>query len=146
MTLRSSSSPSKPRSSLLPVCRFLHRVSVVEDGKTAGGRSFLDSAFARLLEAGANAVGINCAVGPQVVYDALAPIAGSVSTRPLSVMPNAGYPHRLDDRTVYESTPAYFAAFARRFVDLGASIVGGCCGTTPDHIRAIAQALQGITR
>jgi len=123
---------------------ILASVSVVEDGKTAGGDP-LDSAFARLLEAGAHAVGINCAVGPQVVYDALAPIAGSVGA-PLSVMPNAGYPHRLDDRTVYESTPAYFAAFARRFVDLGASIVGGCCGTTPDHIRAIAQALQGTTR
>lgn len=127
--------------SRLPI---LASVSVVEDGKTAGGDP-LASAFARLLDAGAGAVGINCAVGPQVVYDALAPIGGTIDA-PLSVMPNAGYPHRLDDRTVYESTPAYFAAFARRFIDLGASIVGGCCGTTPEHVRAIALALQGAKR
>lgn len=122
----------------------LASVSVVEDGKTAGGDP-LDSAFARLLDAGASALGINCAVGPQVVYDALVPVASSIDA-PLCVMPNAGYPQRLDDRTVYESSPAYFGAFARRFVDLGASIVGGCCGTTPEHIRAIARTCKGLKR
>ncbi|MDQ6768139.1 MAG: bifunctional homocysteine S-methyltransferase/methylenetetrahydrofolate reductase [Candidatus Eremiobacteraeota bacterium] len=122
----------------------LASLSVVEDGKTAGGDPLL-SAFLRVLDAGADAVGVNCAVGPQAVYDALAPIAESINA-PLSVMPNAGYPHRLDDRTIYESSPAYFAHFARRFVELGASIVGGCCGTTPDHIAAIAQAVSGQAR
>jgi homocysteine S-methyltransferase len=125
----------------LPV---LVSLSVVEDGKTAGGDP-LASAFAALLDAGANALGINCAVGPQAVYDALAPVADSIDA-PLSVMPNAGYPHRLDDRTIYESSPSYFAAFARRFAELGATIVGGCCGTTPEHIQAIAQALPERVR
>ena len=119
-------------------------LSVVEDGKTAGG-DMLASAFAALLEAGADGIGINCAVGPQVVYDALAPIAEKLEA-PLSVMPNAGYPHRIEDRTIYESSPSYFAQFARRFADLGATIVGGCCGTTPEHIRAIADALPDRTR
>jgi methionine synthase / methylenetetrahydrofolate reductase(NADPH) len=127
-----------------PELPILASVSVVEDGKTVGGDP-LGSAFARLLDAGADAVGVNCAVGPQAVYDALAPASAAISA-PLSVMPNAGYPRRLDDRTVYESSPAYFAEFARRFVSLGATIVGGCCGTTPDHIRAIAQAVEGITQ
>ncbi len=125
----------------LPV---LASLSVVEDGKTAGGDPLL-SAFSRLLEAGADALGVNCAVGPQTVHDALAPIASRIEA-PLSVMPNAGYPHRLDDRTIYESSPAYFARFALRFVELGASIIGGCCGTTPEHIHAIAQAVAGRSR
>ncbi|HEV2879400.1 MAG TPA: bifunctional homocysteine S-methyltransferase/methylenetetrahydrofolate reductase, partial [Candidatus Eremiobacteraceae bacterium] len=132
---------AKKVASSLPV---LASLSVVEDGKTAGGDP-LQSAFQRLLDAGADAIGINCAVGPQVVYDALAPIAASIQA-PLSVMPNAGYPQRLDDRTVYESSPDYFAQFAQRFAELGATIIGGCCGTTPDHTRAIAQAVSGRAR
>ncbi len=122
-----------------PTLRVIASLSVVEDGKTAGGDPLLP-AFTRLLDAGADAIGVNCAVGPQAVFDALAPVSASIDV-PLSIMPNAGYPHRLDDRTVYESSPAYFADFALRFVDLGASIIGGCCGTTPDHIRAIAHAV-----
>jgi len=119
-------------------------LSVVDDGKTAGGDP-LGTAFARALDAGADAVGVNCAVGPQAVYDALAPIASSIRA-PLSVMPNAGYPQRLDDRTVYASSPAYFAQFAKAFAELGATIIGGCCGTTPEHVRAIAEALPDRTR
>ena len=125
----------------LPV---LASLSVVEDGKTAAGDP-LPAAFARLLDAGADAIGVNCAVGPQAVYDALAPIATSIEA-PLSVMPNAGYPQRLDDRTIYESSPAYFARFAERFAQLGATIIGGCCGTTPEHVHALAQAVAGRVR
>jgi methionine synthase / methylenetetrahydrofolate reductase (NADH) len=124
-----------------PNLPLLVSLSVVEDGKTAGGDALLP-AFARLRQAGADAVGINCAVGPQAVYDALAPIIADIDC-PISVMPNAGYPHRLDDRTVYESAPSYFTRFARAFVELGASIVGGCCGTTPEHIAAMAPEVVG---
>ena len=116
-------------------------LSVVEDGKTAGGDPLLP-AFARLRAAGADMVGVNCAVGPRAVYDALAPIIADIDC-PVSVMPNAGYPHRVGDRAVYESAPSYFARFARDFVELGANIVGGCCGTTPDHIRAMAPEAAG---
>lgn len=127
-----------------PALPVLASLSVVEDGKTASGDR-LPLAFSRLLDAGADALGVNCAVGPQAVYDALAPLGPAIQA-PLSVMPNAGYPQRLDDRTIYESSPAYFARFAKRFVEIGASIIGGCCGTTPEHIRAIAAAVQGERR
>lgn len=120
---------------------LLVSMSVVEDGKTVGGDALLP-AFLRLREAGADAVGINCAVGPQAVYDALAPVIADIDC-PVSVMPNAGYPHRMDDRTVYESAPSYFARFARDFVELGATIIGGCCGTTPEHIAAMAPEVLG---
>jgi methionine synthase / methylenetetrahydrofolate reductase(NADPH) len=127
-----------------PQLPILASLCVVEDGKTAGGDPLLP-AFSRLLDAGADAIGVNCAVGPQVVYDALAPIAASIQA-PLSVMPNAGYPQRLDDRTIYESSPAYFAQYARLFIELGAAIVGGCCGTTPEHARAMAAVAVGQPR
>jgi len=126
-----------------PGLPLLVSLSVVEDGKTAGGDALLP-AFLKLRDAGADAVGVNCAVGPQAVYDALAPVIADVGC-PVSVMPNAGYPHRVDDRTVYESAPSYFARFARDFVALGANIIGGCCGTTPDHIKAMAPEVVGGT-
>jgi len=111
-------------------------ISVLEDGRTAGGDDLMD-AFRHVRAAGADALGVNCATGPQAVYDALAPIIGAFDC-PISVMPNAGYPERLDDRAVYRTTPAYFAKFAREFAKIGANIVGGCCGTTPHHIAAMA--------
>ncbi|HZW74496.1 MAG TPA: homocysteine S-methyltransferase family protein, partial [Caldimonas sp.] len=119
-------------------------LSVVDDGRTPDGDDLLP-AFRRLLDDGANGVGINCAVGPQAVYNALAPIVAELSC-PISVMPNAGYPRRVDDRTVYGSTPQYFARFARAFFELGVTIIGGCCGTTPAHIAAMAPEVVGKTQ
>jgi len=116
-------------------------LSVVEDGKTPGGDPLL-SALRRLRAAGADGVGVNCAVGPQAVYEALAPIIAEIEG-PLFVMPNAGYPHRVDDRAVYQSTPEYFRRYAHDFVALGATVVGGCCGTTPDHIAAMRAEVVG---
>jgi len=123
---------------------ILVSLSVVDDGRTPDGDELLPS-FRRLLASGADGVGINCAVGPQAVYDALAPVIADL-TCPVSVMPNAGYPRRVDDRTVYGSTPQYFARFARAFVELGATIVGRCCGTTPAHIAAMAAEVAGETQ
>jgi methionine synthase / methylenetetrahydrofolate reductase(NADPH) len=116
-------------------------LSVVEDGKTPGGDPLL-SALRRLRAAGADGVGVNCAVGPQAVYEALAPIVADIDG-PLFVMPNAGYPHRVDDRAVYQSTPEYFRRYAHDFVALGATVVGGCCGTTPEHIAAMRPEVAG---
>lgn len=127
-----------------PDLPILVSLSVVEDGRTPDGDELLP-AFRRLLASGADGVGINCAVGPRAVYDALAPVIADIAC-PVSVMPNAGYPRRVDDRTVYGSTPQYFARFARAFVELGATIVGGCCGTTPAHIAAMAPEVAGKTQ
>jgi methionine synthase / methylenetetrahydrofolate reductase(NADPH) len=116
-------------------------LSVLDDGKTPAGDDLL-AAFLRLREAGADACGVNCAVGPQAVFDAIAPIIDRCDF-PISLMPNAGYPQSVGDRTVYESAPPYFARFAAAYVELGASIIGGCCGTTPEHVAAMAPEVVG---
>ncbi|MDQ2817429.1 MAG: bifunctional homocysteine S-methyltransferase/methylenetetrahydrofolate reductase [Candidatus Eremiobacteraeota bacterium] len=115
-------------------------LSIMEDAKTPGGDPPL-AAFRRLVGAGAFGVGINCALGPQGVFDALVPVIGHLEC-PVSVMPNAGYPRQVDNRTVYVTSPRYFADFARRFIDIGATVVGGCCGTTPEHVAAMAHELR----
>ena len=97
-----------------------------------------------LAEAGADAVGVNCSVGPKPMLDTLERLRG-VTQVPLSVMPNAGLPTEVEGRTIYMCSPDYMANYARRFVQLGARIVGGCCGTTPDHVRAIAVAIRQMS-
>lgn len=125
----------------VPGLPVLVSLSVVEDGTTAAGDD-LGDAFAQLQSAGADALGANCAVGPQALFDALAPRAAAIAL-PFSVMPNAGFPENIDGRTVYRAAPEYFAMFARDFLALGAAIVGGCCGTTPDVIKAMAREVRG---
>jgi len=125
----------------VPGLPVLVSLSVVEDGTTAAGDD-LGVAFGQLQSAGADALGVNCAVGPQALFDALAPRAAAIAL-PFSVMPNAGFPENIDGRTVYRAAPEYFAMFARDFLALGAAIVGGCCGTTPDVIKAMAREVRG---
>ncbi|MSQ41581.1 MAG: bifunctional homocysteine S-methyltransferase/methylenetetrahydrofolate reductase [Dehalococcoidia bacterium] len=96
---------------------------------------------ATLAAAGADVVGINCGVGPQAVLDMLQRMAGGATSVRLAVKPNAGLPRVVGGRVVYPSTPAYCADFALRAKDLGASCIGGCCGTTPAHVRAMRDAL-----
>lgn len=89
-------------------------------------------------------VGANCSTGPADMLDVLETMAG-VTDLGLSAQPNAGLPKFYDGRLIYLSTPEYMADFARQFVEAGAVLVGGCCGTTPDHIRAMAEAVAGMT-
>ena len=93
-----------------------------------------------LLEWGADVIGSNCGVGPAQVYDVMAAMAGD--NRILMAQPNAGLPRNVDSRVMYMATPDYFAEYARRYVDMGVKVIGGCCGSTPEHIRAMAQALK----
>ncbi len=97
----------------------------------------------RLCEWGADVVGVNCSVGPKIMLDAIEKMA-AVADRPLSAQPNAGVPQNVEGRNMYLVSPEYLAEYARRFVQAGARVVGGCCGTTPAHIRAIRGALKTI--
>lgn len=96
---------------------------------------------ARALDAwGADVIGVNCSVGPQGVYEVVQRMR-QMTQRPLSALPNAGFPARVAGRYAYFSTPAYFAEYAKRFAQAGVAMIGGCCGTTPEHIAAMRQAI-----
>ncbi|MFP4180260.1 MAG: bifunctional homocysteine S-methyltransferase/methylenetetrahydrofolate reductase [Spirochaetaceae bacterium] len=85
-------------------------------------------------------LGLNCSTGPAYMLDALSTIAQTVS-KPVSIMPNAGFPRDYEERQIYLASPEYFAEYAIHFVEAGASILGGCCGTTPAHIKKMAQGV-----
>ena len=110
------------------------------DLASSGGEE--PQAIARVLsESGADVVGVNCGVGPQAGLDILQRMAAAGATAPLAVKPNAGLPRVVEERLIYPSEPAYFADFALRAKDLGAMFIGGCCGTTPEHLRDMRDAL-----
>jgi homocysteine S-methyltransferase len=112
-----------------------------EEGETVGGVRPQD-AWARVKDKNVQVFGANCTIGPQSLLPVLRELA-ACGPLPLSAMPNAGFPKRVGDRTVYpRSSPEYFALFAREAAELGARIIGGCCGTTPEHIHAMAEALK----
>jgi len=110
------------------------------DGKTRYGHTPQLIAKA-LRHAGAEVIGVNCGVGPQPALEVLSQLVTWAGDTPVSVMPNAGLPQFVDGRYVYMSHPDYFAEFAARAVEAGARLVGGCCGTTPAHIRAMRERL-----
>ncbi len=96
-----------------------------------------------LVEWEADVVGLNCSVGPKVMLDAVEKMVGAVDAY-ISVQPNAGIPQSIEGRNMYLVSPEYLAEYARRFVQVGVRVVGGCCGTTPSHIRAVRDALRTI--
>jgi methionine synthase / methylenetetrahydrofolate reductase(NADPH) len=120
------------------ICQF----ATDGNGLTLDGVPYAD-AFARLKSHGADVVGFNCHSGPGGIKRALDRLVADASRLPLSVYPNAGLPGIVDGRYTYLATPEYFAETALRFAAAGARLIGGCCGTTPEHISAIAQALGG---
>ena len=113
-----------------------------DDCKTATGASARQAARAAE-EWGADAVGLNCSVGPAVVLDGLERMA-EATPLPLSAQPNAGLPRAVGDRKMYLTRPDYTAQYARRLIGAGARFVGGCCGTTPEHIRRIREQVAAI--
>jgi len=96
---------------------------------------------ARLEAWGADVIGVNCSVGPQAMLGVVEKLA-KVTSKPISVQPNAGPPREVDGRTMFLCTPEYLEKAARRFLDAGARLLGGCCGTTPEHIRALSKAVR----
>jgi len=116
-----------------------------EQNETPYGEK-IDHAIARIAsQPEVTAVGLNCSVGPSAMLNALEVIRG-VTDKPISVQPNAGLPRQVEDRLLYMSTPEYMAEFAKRFYEKGARIIGGCCGTTPDHIREMVRAVRAIDK
>ncbi len=98
--------------------------------------------FARRLEEwGAAVVGVNCSVGPEIALQAIERIAKVVSC-PIIIQPNAGVPRNVEGRNIYLASPEYFEEYTKRFLLVGARLVGGCCGTTPDHIKAMRKAVN----
>lgn len=95
----------------------------------------------RLEEWGADVIGCNCSVGPVAMLDAIERIRAATSL-PLSAQPNAGIPRSVDGRNIYLCSPEYMASYARKFISAGVRIVGGCCGTTPEHIRVMKNAFR----
>jgi homocysteine S-methyltransferase len=87
---------------------------------------------------------LNCSVGPAAVLEALERMT-VVTKKKLSAQPNAGMPRTIEGRNIYLSSPEYMASYARRFIEVGARLLGGCCGTTPDHIRAIKTAVRSLS-
>src|SRR5580692_4766259 len=100
-------------------------------------------AAALLTEWGADAVGVNCSTGPAMVLTAIEAMRAA-TTLPLAAMPNAGMPRAVEGRNIYLCSPEYMASFARKAIAAGAQFVGGCCGTTPNHTRAMRSAVRAI--
>jgi methionine synthase / methylenetetrahydrofolate reductase(NADPH) len=123
----------------LPV---LVMVTVDDDSNCLDGSSPKHAAVL-LTEWGASAIGVNCSTGPATVLTALEAMRGA-TTLPLAAMPNAGMPRAVEGRNIYLCSPEYMASFARKAIAAGAQIVGGCCGTTPNHTRAMRSAMRAI--
>ena len=122
--------------------RIVVMMTVDEDGNCLDGIP-PEIAAERLTKWGADVIGCNCSDGPATVLSAIERMR--LATRlPLAAMPNAGLPRAVDGRNIYMATPEYMASFARKFIHAGASLIGGCCGTTPSHIRAMRSAMRAL--
>jgi methionine synthase / methylenetetrahydrofolate reductase(NADPH) len=91
----------------------------------------------------ADAIGLNCSAGPKVMLETIERMAG-LTSKALTAMPNAGHPVRLEGRSLYLCSPEYMAQYARRFLDAGVRIIGGCCGTTPEHIKQVRAETRSL--
>jgi methionine synthase / methylenetetrahydrofolate reductase(NADPH) len=116
------------------------QVTIDEDGNCLDG-SDPETFAPRMADWGAEVIGCNCSVGPVAMLSTLERIR-RVTELPLSAQPNAGMPRAVDGRNIYLCSPEYMASYARKFVAAGVKLVGGCCGTTPEHIRVMKSGLR----
>jgi homocysteine S-methyltransferase len=126
-----------------PVMPIVAQVTINIDGVTPYGATPQDVVHA-LDTFGADVIGLNCSVGPQTILETIEKMA-PLTTRKLSAQPNAGMPRDVGGRTMYMASPEYMATYARHLVLAGAKIVGGCCGTTPAHIREIVEGVRPLS-
>ena len=125
-----------------PALPVIAQMTVGVDGRTPFGATPEDIATA-LDRWGADVIGLNCSVGPQTILEAIERMA-AVTRRKLSAMPNAGMPRDVGGRQLYMASPEYMATYARHLVQGGAKLVGGCCGTTPEHTKAMCEGLRPL--
>lgn len=118
------------------------QVTVGEDGRTADGAT-VEQAARAAGGWGVAAVGLNCSVGPAVILDGLERMAAATDL-PLSAQPNAGLPRTVGGRKIYLADPEYMGMYAKRVIAVGARFVGGCCGTTPEHVRRMREEVARV--
>lgn len=114
-----------------------------DDGNTLDGVP-VEQFGPQLVAFGADVLGVNCSVGPAAMLETVERLAQAVPGALLAAMPNAGKPRDVDGRNLYLCSPDYMASYARRFALSGVRLIGGCCGTTPDHIRQIRTAVRAL--
>jgi homocysteine S-methyltransferase len=122
---------------------IIAQMAIQMDGKTTFGTT-PETFTARLDELDVDVIGLNCGMGPNHVLNALEKMR-PLTAKKLSAQPNAGLPRDVQGRQFYMGSPEYMAEFSRRFVQAGAKFVGGCCGTTPTHIKLIAEAIRSVS-
>ena len=123
-----------------PEIQVVAQTTIDEEGNCLDGASA--ETFAAKFDAwGADVLGCNCSVGPVAMLEAIERIR-RVTDKPLSAQPNAGIPRNVEGRNIYLCSPEYMASYARKFVNAGVGLVGGCCGTTPEHTKAMKSALR----
>ncbi|MEO5936979.1 MAG: bifunctional homocysteine S-methyltransferase/methylenetetrahydrofolate reductase [Terriglobales bacterium] len=123
-----------------PKVPVIAQVTIDEDGNCLDGAS--PETFAqKLTDWGADVIGCNCSVGPVAMLEAIERVR-AVTQKPIAAQPNAGMPRSVEGRNIYLCSPEYMASYARKFLTAGVQVVGGCCGTTPEHIRSMGGALR----
>ncbi len=128
-----------------PEMVIIAQVTVDDDGALPDGASTA-TFTGRLNEWPVDVIGVNCSAGPKVVLETVEKMV-PLTTKPLSAMPNAGLPATVEGRNIYLCSPEYMAQYSRRFLQAGVRVIGGCCGTTPEHIKQIlgeARSLQPV--
>jgi len=123
-----------------PSLPLIAQVTIDEDGNCLDG-SDPETFAPKLAEWGADVIGCNCSVGPVAMLEAMERVR-AVSSLPLAAQPNAGIPRSVEGRNIYLCSPEYMGSYARKFIAAGVRVVGGCCGTSPDHIRTMKSALR----
>jgi methionine synthase I (cobalamin-dependent)/5,10-methylenetetrahydrofolate reductase len=126
-----------------PSMPVVAQMTIGTDGLTPYGASPEDVARA-LDRMGADVIGLNCSVGPQAILEAIEKMVHATHKK-LSAMPNAGMPRDVGGRSMYMASPEYMASYARHLVQAGAKVIGGCCGTTPDHIDAMCAGVRPLS-
>jgi methionine synthase / methylenetetrahydrofolate reductase(NADPH) len=125
-----------------PTMPIVAQMTIGADHLTPYGASAED--VARALDGwGVDVIGLNCSVGPQIILECIEKMA-PLTRKKLSAQPNAGMPREVGGRNMYMASPEYMASYARHLIHAGAKILGGCCGTTPEHIRAICEGIRPL--